>query len=150
MDIERRVESISTAMAKLDEARQALGGEFAYTMKQLVNFRRLLITKYAPFPVGSWVRLAKDWTTTDPNSGWRGSQHFLVKGAIAQVMHVEAYDDGDLKYEITFENESWVDLKGEIRPITQKHTYSFGGSWLELLNADKLVAPSQAPGEAQP
>ncbi len=130
MDIERRVESISTAMAKLDEARQALGGEFAYTMKQLVNFRRLLIT------------------TTDPNSGWRGSQHFLVKGAIAQVMHVEAYDDGDLKYEITFENESWVDLKGEIRPITQKHTYSFGGSWLELLNADKLVAPSQAPGEA--
>lgn len=139
--METRIESISKAMGHLDEARKALGCEFDYTMAQLANCRRLLITKYAPFPLGSWVALNKNWTTNDPNSGWHSSQHFLIKGAVAKVVDVEVYRAGDLKYCLVFENESWMDDKGEVRQIKDKHQYTFSGEWLELLNHKENQGP---------
>lgn len=87
----------------------------------------------AKFKVGDRVRLSRAPEISSEKSwGWMGAKHFLVAGAVATVQTVEARrDPPGFCYGLTFDDESWVDSKGDRRPVDRPSLYVFGESSLD-------------------
>jgi hypothetical protein len=75
------------------------------------------------FKEGDRVYLREDWN--GQASGWQHSKHFLKAGEPATVRNVDYYH-GEYCYDIAFDNETWVDDRGEKHPVKDKHTFCFG------------------------
>lgn len=85
---------------------------------------------YLPFKEGDTVVLSKDIECT---GAWRHSSHFLIKGAEAKVDSLYVRDN-ELYANLIFNNESWIDSKGDIVLSERKHTYLINVNNIERLN----------------
>lgn len=53
---------------------------------------------------------------------WCELKHFLRKGEEGIVRSIELYQ-GKLSANIEFDNETWIDSKGKIQPVSMKHVF---------------------------
>jgi hypothetical protein len=112
-------------LKKIEEGMNLLRrGPLEYDLKCLLKAQELLITVYAPFKVGDEVELSKT-PDIDAGSGWRGSKHFLVEGAVATVRGVEVDSQG-LCFTLEFDNETYLHYHTN-EPIApeKKHGFCF-------------------------
>lgn len=108
------------------------GGPLNYYLEKAFEYQEALFDRFAPFKAGDRVALVEAFKTDDERHGWYGCQHFLVKGAEAVVESVD-YKDGRFIADVVFDNESWIDDKGKVRLVEQKHTFAFGESRLKRI-----------------
>jgi hypothetical protein len=127
------VANIRIAAEHIVEASKLLGScEIDYTLKCLCHAYELLTQTYCKYPPNSKVKLTKAPLINSSNaSGWVGCQHFLIKGAKAVVKSVDVRSDGIINYSLVFDDESFIDAKGDIIPIKDHHTFSFGEDFIE-------------------
>lgn len=78
-----------------------------------------VILKYLPFNEGDRVVLNKNIECT---GAWRHSAHFLINGAEATVDSLYVRDNS-LYASLIFDDESWINSKGDIVLSERKHTY---------------------------
>jgi hypothetical protein len=89
------------------------------------------IWEKSPFKVGDLVRLNKTPEITKEKSwGWLGSEHFLIKGALATVKERKFYA-GKFVYGIVFNDDSYIDASGNKIKTSEEYIYSFSETWLE-------------------
>jgi len=103
-----------------------------YFTKRIKEYIEGLFERFCPFRVGDRVVLSKTPIITKEKSwGWKGSKHFLKKGAAAVIREID-YCRGKFVYGLIFDNETWWDSTNKIaRPINQKHIYTFSEDYIE-------------------
>lgn len=145
MDIDR----FEKGMRLMQEALTALsGGPFDYTLKCLLAARMALLTRYAPFKVGDRVALAVTPVIDEKTAwGWMSSKHFLIEGALGVVRASDVRSDGQLFFDVEFDDETWIDREGVRRPVERKHTYCFGER--SLVRVETPNARGNAPDTAR-
>lgn len=74
-----------------------------------------------PFKEGDRVELIKN---PKLSGAWSDLGHFIRKGEEGVVMSIELYQ-GKLTANVVMDNESWIDSKGKIQPVSDKHLYYF-------------------------
>ena len=75
----------------------------------------------AKFQPGDRVRLKE---APNCDNSWSHSKHFLIEGAVGTVIeHDYRPDRGGYVYDVMFDNESRIDMQGNVIPIEKKHTY---------------------------
>jgi hypothetical protein len=130
-----RFENFTLAMEKITEAQMLLQkGPCSYYVSEITGAYDYLMDRFAPFKEGDRVMLKE---RPDPMpSGWAGSAHFLVRGALATVQSCDCSPKG-FNIEIVFDEESWIkeDWHAKTKEIVlmepnRKHTYNFGESAL--------------------
>lgn len=119
-DITKGLEGVRDAMQNLNNVLQ--GGPASYYYERIIDYYKGCM-KAAKFKVGDRVELKEDYTGDAP--GWAHCKHFLIKGAIATVKHADYYK-GHYRYEIEFDNETWIDSKGVKQVQNRKHCFLFG------------------------
>lgn len=83
-------------------------GPLDYYVRRLTGAYEFLLT-LAPHKVGDHVRLMRTPEISDKKAwGWICGKHFLIEGAEAVVKGVEADSEG-FSYDLTFEDDSWID-----------------------------------------
>jgi hypothetical protein len=102
--------------------------------KTLTLFKSFLETK-SLFKIGEKVQVAVDLNLNYTDSpGWMGQRHFLIKGAEAEVVEIEYYDN-EFRYLLQFDNDiSWIDEKDVIHlnsDPTRRHNFCFRESKLK-------------------
>lgn len=94
------------------------------------------------FKVGDQVQLTKT-PEIGPHKapGWQGSKHFLKKGSKA-IIHSIEYNGhyNRYSYQLIFNDESWIDLAGFVRPIKEKdkHVYNFSENYIEKITTNTI------------
>lgn len=121
-----KLQQIATDMQNLDLAFRALSqtmasGPSSYYFEKIMGYYEGCM-KAAKFKPGDRVTLKEDWN--GDASGWAHCKHFLKQNEPAIVYAVD-YHKGKYIYEIEFDNETWIDSKGEKKPVSSKHTFSF-------------------------
>ena len=92
------------------------------------------IWQKCPFKVGNRVRLTQaPEISEDVAWGWRGSKHFLVKGAVATVMEREFYS-GLFCFALHFDDETWIDMRGVKRKPDKPSFYYFSENKIESMS----------------
>ena len=99
------------------------GGPASYYFRTLNSYIEGLFS-FAKFKVGDRVALAHDIDCNDA-PGWLSSEHFLKKGATADVVECD-FRNGAFGYAVVFDNETWLDSNKIARPVSSKHEY-----WLQ-------------------
>jgi hypothetical protein len=94
------------------------------------------IWKRCPFKVGSLIKLNKT-PEISKDSGWRGSKHFLVEGAIGKITE-RSFHNGLFMFYVTFDCETWIDADGNIHLVDMLANYCFSENWLTAANYDQL------------
>ena len=107
-------------------------GPIDYYLKKLFKAREVLLTRFAPFKVGDRVTLSGP-LVIEPNSGWNHCRHFLVPGEPATVRDSDCDLDGNFRFYIEFDNETWIDPEGKVQPVSSKHVFCFFEKQLTLL-----------------
>lgn len=79
------------------------------------------VRKLLPCAEGGRVRLLK---APACNGGWSRSKHFLIVGAIATVRSIE-FVEGQFSANLVFDDETWIDHKGNKRLPDHKRHYRF-------------------------
>ena len=129
-----RANKILEAFELIDEARKILGdSEFKYSIKNLIAAQKLLFERFAPFKLKDRVVLNKKLDFKNA-PGWKGCEHFLVPGAKATVERIYCNEYGNLRFELIFDDESWIGLDGKIHPIIDKHLFVFSEDCLALVD----------------
>jgi hypothetical protein len=100
------------------------GGPASFTLDCLLAAYIALTTKYVPFKVGQRVSV-KNGFTVDTRTGWVYCAHFMVPTNRATVTHVSCDSTGQVRYDIEFDSETWIDGKGMVQPVIQKHVFCF-------------------------
>jgi hypothetical protein len=119
---------INALYTKVEELEKAIPSSLGYKLKTLLGSYHDIFERFCPYKVGDRVFLNKT-PTIECGSGWYGSKHFLVKGA-AGTIHSRDYCDGKFCFYVEWDDESWMDEKGEIHPIIAKHVFLFSEDWL--------------------
>lgn len=132
------LKNISKAIHRINSS------EFEWNLDILIAAHEMLIERSAPFKVGQRVQLVKDVDCSDA-PGWKCSEHFLKKGAMATVDSVEVRKEKRFAYYLIFDNETWLSDQGP-KPVSQRHAYCFGESSIEARSSE----PAEPPGEAEP
>lgn len=114
------------------------GSEFAWHLDILVAAHEWPIEEFTPFKVGSRVQLSKDVDCSNA-PGWKCSEHFLKKGAIAVVHSIEVRKEKRFAFYLQFDHETWLSDAGP-KPVTDKHLYCFGASAIEAASSPKEQA----------
>lgn len=130
------IEKVKEGLKLLDQGMRQLGaGPMDFYCRQLTECYEYLLT-LAPHQVGDRVRLVDAPDINERDSwGWMHAKHFIVKGAVATVAHVEADGEG-FSYFLQFEDDSWINSytkRINPRPAKDRGTYGFRGKWLERL-----------------
>ena len=113
-------------MKNLDEAFKRFnstvsGGPASFYFEKIMGYYEGCMAA-AKFQEGDRVTLKEDWN--GQASGWQHCKHFLKEGSPATVQSVD-YHKGEYRYEIEFDNETWVDVKGVEKPTSDKHRFMF-------------------------
>ena len=116
------------------ELQSLLSQEFGYKLTTLVNSYHELFDRFCPYKIGDRVQLTKEPEILS-GSGWYGSKHFLIKGAIATVQSHDFRDDNFL-FGLVFDEESWVSSDGKINKLAanRRGVFQFLEDYLELEN----------------
>lgn len=78
-----------------------------------------------PYKIGDRVMLTKTPVINEHQAwGWLGAKHFLIKGALATVAGREFYN-GNFCFGLHFDDESWIDQKGQKQPVDRPGMYMF-------------------------
>ncbi len=118
-NVKEGIRLLTEGMSKLSH------GPFEYYLTCLVQARDLLLTRFAPFKVGDRVAICRK-LDIKPDSAWFACLHYLKPGSIGTVHSSEVDRDGRLRFDVVFDDESWVDRdNGSVHPIEEKdrHTY---------------------------
>lgn len=76
--------------------------------------------KQANFKVGDRVELSETpYINPIDSPGWMSCKHFLVKGAKGTIRDV-SYHGNEFGYSVSFDDESWLDSKGNLHPKNDK------------------------------
>jgi hypothetical protein len=125
-DIREAARLIKQGMAILD------GGPLEYYLERLSRCYDFLLT-LAPLQPGTRVMLTETPVITErESSGWYGSKHFLVQGALATVRAVHADHDG-FSYDVEFDEDSWIDHDTKeihYREAAERGLFHFRPKWL--------------------
>jgi hypothetical protein len=135
------IERIKKAVQLIHEADALLAhGPLTWYVEEWVACYDFLMERFAPFKVGDRVRLTKA-PDIGPDSGWNGSRHFLIPGALGVVADAECgrrfingslSDKAAFRFGVQFDDESWIDRNGTVHPIDKdRHVYTLGESFLE-------------------
>lgn len=132
LEYAKRLGAVKTKISELDSL---LDNEFGYKLNQVLESYASLFNRFCPYKVGDRVQLKAD-IEVPKGHGWEGSQHFLIKGAIATVKACE-YRNDLFCFGIEFNNESWIDMHGEIKLASSKHLFYFSERHIEEADANK-------------
>ena len=129
-----KLEKIVEDMKNLDEAFKKFnstvsGGPASFYFEKIMGYYEGCMAA-AKFQEGDRVTLKEDWN--GQASGWQHCKHFLKEGSPATVKSID-YHKGKYRYEIEFDNETWIDDKGEQRVPRNKHLFTFGQKELKRL-----------------
>jgi len=81
-------------------------GPASFYVEQLELYMDTLFNRFAPFKVGSKVRLTKDiGATLKKSSGWYSSRQMLCKGATGVVKDVDITNDRKFRAGVVFDND---------------------------------------------
>ena len=114
---------------KVSELDKLLSDQYCDGFNPILEKYSRLFNRFCPYKVGDRVQL-KNTPDIHEGSGWQGSKQFLVKGAIATVQSCD-YCKGLFVFQLVFDNESWIDMHGQIHQSDTKHTYLFSENWIE-------------------
>jgi hypothetical protein len=129
-----KLETIVDDIKNLDEAFNKFkstmsSGPSSFYFEKIMGYYEGCM-KAAKFKEGDRVTLKEDWA--GDASGWAHCKHFLKEGEPATVSDVD-YDQGHYRYEIVFDNETWIDKDKNKRVVTRKHTFCFWQKELKRL-----------------
>ncbi len=124
-------EDLNNIKAKITELSELLNRCVGFELNEVLESYASMFSRFCPFEVGDRVQLKEN---IDPpeDSGWYGSRHFLIKGAIATVRD-RGYQDGSFCFGVEFDNETWIDQDGEINPVINKHLFYLPEDSIERL-----------------
>lgn len=131
---ERKIVEMLNAIDKLNSDIKCFNntmssGPASYYLRKLLEYYEGCMT-HAKFKPGNRVELTK--TPDLKNSaGWLHCKHFLVKGAKATVEEADYSTQRGYTYRVVFDDESWVDTKGEKQPTKDKHMFCFAEEFLQ-------------------
>jgi len=126
LEYAKRLSDIKNKVSELDSL---LDNEFGYRLNQVLESYASLFDRFCPYKVGDRVQL-KETPDIPKGSGWYGSRHFLIKGAIATVKALE-YRDDLFCFGLEFDDETWIDMHGEVKPVSAKHLFYLSENWIE-------------------
>lgn len=86
------------------------------------------------FKIGDRVQLTKT-PKIDDTSGWRGSKHFLIKGAKATVSDLY-FRKSSFYYLLCFDDDSYIDFNGKVCKTDRKSLFIFSENDLEEAKND--------------
>lgn len=105
---------------KFNEASDILaGGGGNYYFDKIEGYVDALFNRFAPFKQGDRVKIIKAPVT---KGNWASCKHFLKKGSKGTVHSVD-YCAGQFRADVVFDDESWIDSKGEKHKPSEKHTF---------------------------
>jgi hypothetical protein len=78
-----------------------------------------------PFREGDRVALVRD-LQIPRNDGWYHCRHFLVQGAVGTVREVVHSGGDHFTFYVRFDDESWVDDRGEVHATAEENRHVFG------------------------
>jgi len=117
------IDKLREGMEKIKDGFSMMsGGPASFTLDCLLAAYRTLTEEYATFRVGQRVTVCDGYV---PPEGLKHDRHFMVPSNAATVCHVSVSTDGHLRYEVTFDRETWIDRDGVEKPVIQKHRYTF-------------------------
>ena len=129
------VEYLKVVKAKTSELDNLLSNEFGFKLSQVLESYTSLFGRFCPHKIGDRIQL-KETLDIPEGSGWYGSKHFLIEGAIATVRTCE-YRNNSFCFGLVFDDESYVDYRsGEIKPEPEddKHLYYLSEEKIESLS----------------
>ena len=118
-----------------EAAKITSGGPESYYFEKIEAYIDALFDRFAPFKVNDRVNLIK---VPDTDNGWRGCAHFLIKGAKGTVHEVD-YRKGKFIASVEFDDETWIDHKRNVQPVSKKHLFCLSESYLETIHDDVLT-----------
>jgi len=129
-----KLEKIVDDMMKLDEAFRRFNstvssGPASFYFEKIMGYYEGCMAA-AKFQEGDRVTLKEDWN--GQASGWQHCKHFLKEGSPATVKSID-YHKGKYRYEIEFDNETWINDKGVEKPTSLKHLFTFRQKELKRL-----------------
>lgn len=116
-------EKISKILDMIVEQQQEINegyasASFKFSIEKLNLYMETLFNRFAPFKVGSKVRLTKDiGATLQKGSGWYASRKMLGKGATGVVKHVDIGDNNKFVAGVVFDNDFIVSTIGSEEKI---------------------------------
>lgn len=115
---------------KVTELEKAIPSSFGYKLQTVIANYSSLFERFCPYQVGDKVKLTKT-PVIEKNSGWYGSRHFLIEGAIATITERDYYQ-GKFTFFLVFDNETWIDSQGVERAVTEnnRHVFGFSEDWI--------------------
>jgi hypothetical protein len=124
----------------IDFHREIEGGD-SYALKASRDVIFGIVERFladAPFHVGDRVELTMTPEITQ-DSGWRGSKHFLIKGARGIVLEVDFDPERKTLFGLVeFDDETYIHFQTkEALPVTHKHVYRFSERWLRRVSEEK-------------
>lgn len=126
LEYAKRLVAIKNKVSELDSL---LTGDFGYRLNQVLESYTSLFDRFCPYKIGDRVKL-KETLDIPKGSGWYGSRHFLIKGAIATVRTCE-YQKDSFCFGLEFDDESWIDMHGEVTPSSSKHLFHLSENCVE-------------------
>jgi hypothetical protein len=119
------IEKVKDGLDKIKEGFAQLNScPASYSLDCLLAAYMTLVSEYAKFDVGQRVQLLEIPTSAlNRESGWWHCRHFLVPGNPATVRHIACDSDGRLRYDVEFDRETWIDMKGIEQPVIAKHIF---------------------------
>ena len=123
---------LNAVKAKASELDNLLSNEFGFKLNEILQNYASLFNRFCPYNVGDRVKL-KQTLDIEKDSGWYGSKHFLVEGAIATVKTCGDYRNNLFFFGLEFDAESYINQNGEIKLIIAKHLYYLFESQIETL-----------------
>ena len=113
---------LNAVKTKTSELDNLLSDEFGYKLNEVLQNYASLFNRFCPYKVGDRVQLKENLDIAQ-DSGWYNSKHFLVKGAMATVKTCGNYRNELFCFGLEFDDESYIDTHGEIKPVIAKHLY---------------------------
>jgi hypothetical protein len=122
-----KLEKIVEDMKNLDDAFMKFnstvsGGPASFYFEKIMGYYEGCMAA-AKFQEGDRVTLKQDWN--GEASGWQHCKHFLKQGSPATIRSIDYTPKGKYRYEIEFDNETWIDDKGIEKPTSHKHCFTF-------------------------
>jgi len=120
---------LNAVKTKASELDNLLSDEFGFKLNEVLQSYTSLFNRFCPYKVGDRVKLTKTLDIPKGN-GWYGSKHFLVEGAIATVNNC-GYRGDSFSFGLKFDDETWIDMYENIKPVTAKHLFYLSENLIE-------------------
>lgn len=123
---------LNVVKSKISELDNLLSKDFGFKLNTVLESYSSLFNRFCPFSVGDRVQLKED-INPPKDDGWYSSRHFLVKSAIATVRACD-YRNDLFFFGLEFDDESWIDREGNVKPVTSKHIYYLSENKIERVS----------------